>query len=584
MKMAFSPHFYLLRLRHSSLPELFYRIWQNIALYHLKGLKRLGGPFLKTPEIVKSDIQKLAMPDLILETKIGSEDILNSIDWEHFQNPWHLNPIATITDIRTRWEPARLQQVSALITFAHHYPEAQECNVAKKAARTIVLHWINTNSFLEGEHYLSAMECALRVPVFFYALKRLDNLTPGEFDLVLEALYAHTRLISKHLSLYSSLGNHTITEAVGLIFGGAVYQSTREGRRWLQTGLRLLSDELPHQILDDGGPAEQSLGYHRFVLDLYWLAMDFIQKNKLGSVSDWKPRLSTGEFFLNAFQDSHGCLPSIGDNDNGVAIAPGTSPARVAVTCADNSWRIFKHSGYSIIRNDQLLLTFDHGPLGMAPFYNHGHADALSITLTKNGRPLIVDPGTYRYNGATKWRRYFKGTRAHNTVNVDNQDQAVQETSFIWSKPYTARSTAHHEENGQLFCAAIHDGYMRLKNPLRHQRSVFVVDQANFLVRDRFFGTGMHCFQLNFHLHPNAVVTKDSNWWIVAHDGEQARLRLFEGDFQVVRGQTNPLMGWFSSHYGKKEPTMTLTFSRLGNAASIVFTTAIVTQPAHNQW
>ena len=30
------------------------------------------------------------------------------------------------------------------------------------------------------------------------------------------------------------------------------------------------------QILDDGGPAEQSFSYHRFVLDLYWLAIGIL--------------------------------------------------------------------------------------------------------------------------------------------------------------------------------------------------------------------------------------------------------------------------------------------------------------------
>ena len=98
-------------------------------------------------------------------------------------------------------------------------------------------------------------------------------------------------------------------------------------------------------------------------------------------------------------------------------------------------------------------------PLGMAPFYNHGHADALSITLSKNGKPFIVDPGTYRYNGVPRWRRYFKGTRAHNTVTIDDQDQAIQETSFIWSHPYEARLTAYQEENGDIFYHAVHDGY-----------------------------------------------------------------------------------------------------------------------------
>ena len=60
----------------------------------------------------------------------------------------------------------------------------------------------------------------------------------------------------------------------------------------------------------------------------------------------------------------------------------------------------------------------------MAPLYNHGHADALSVTLSLGETPFLIDPGTYRYNGVPDWRRYFKGTRAHNTICIDEQDQA----------------------------------------------------------------------------------------------------------------------------------------------------------------
>jgi hypothetical protein len=62
------------------------------------------------------------------------------------------------------------------------------------------------------------------------------------------------------------------------VFAGAILKKTTEVGNWLQTGIRLLTNELPHQILNDGGPVEQSFNYHRFVLDLYWLWMNFIQK------------------------------------------------------------------------------------------------------------------------------------------------------------------------------------------------------------------------------------------------------------------------------------------------------------------
>ena len=51
----------------------------------------------------------------------------------------------------------------------------------------------------------------------------------------------------------------------------------------------------------------------------------------------------------------------------------------------------FKDSGYSIIRGQEqsgLELLLDHGPLGMAPSFGHGHADALSVILRVGGKTL----------------------------------------------------------------------------------------------------------------------------------------------------------------------------------------------------
>ncbi|MFO7716189.1 heparinase II/III family protein [Desulfosarcina sp.] len=565
--------FYLMRLRHASFAELCCRIRQYLARLHLQAMVRFDSPLLGDRAVNLARIDGTHVPDLLVERNGASADLLNG-------------PAAIAdafkADIRLRWEPARLQLASCYFARAGRPSGKHDNAVSGQAAGNLILSWLDANPFPRGEHYQSAMECALRIPVFFYALKHLEHLSSDHRDRMLQALYLHARLVANHLSLYSSLGNHTVTEAIGLVFAGAIYRSMRTGGRWLKTGLRILDEELPHQILEDGGPAEQSLGYHRFVLDLYWLAMDFVHKNDLADLNHWRPRLARGQHFLDVFQDQNGIVPAIGDSDDGAAVAPGISPRRETSDNFKANRATFPDSGYSVINDGRLIFTFDHGPLGMAPFYNHGHADALSITLSMNGRPLIVDPGTYRYNGVEKWRRYFKGTRAHNTVTIDDQDQAVQETSFIWSNPYHSKLVASEEVGSDLFCSAVHDGYARLKAPVQHQRSISCFDQGNFLIKDRFSGSGVYRFELNFHLHPDAIVKKNGPWWVVDHGGESAFLHLLEFDFQVVRGQVQPLLGWYSNRYGYKEPTCTLTCSRSGKAADIVFTTAIFTRmPLH---
>ena len=190
----------------------------------------------------------------------------------------------------------------------------------------------------------------------------------------------------------------------------------------------------------------------------------------------------------------------------------------------------FPESGYTVIRGGNgLVLTFDHGPLGMAPLYNHGHADALSMTISVAGEQILVDPGTYRYNGVPEWRRYFKGTKVHNTVMIDGQDQAVLESSFIWSHPYKASLIRVSNDGGNPYIDAIHDGYTRLREPVTHRRVVDFCSDSLFLIKDSFSGKGWHKFELNFHLHPDATLLWKDKYSVIKKGMAELTITLLGG-------------------------------------------------------
>jgi hypothetical protein len=586
-------HFYLLRLKNSSLYELIYRVKRFLFVLKLKILYSKKKNLTAIPKIDYSRIQNLQLPAICGDTderlvKKILNDYLFALNTElnaikRYENRWrntYFNDIRTTgqdIDLRSVWEPARLQHIAILINYIIQNEKPEFSDRVLKFSKNEVLKWINENPFLCGPHYISAMECGLRIPLFFFCLKILDNLNPGELQLILDTLYRHAWWISNRLSLYSSRGNHTVAEASGLIFGGAVFRDTIEGRQWLAKGYELLKNELDHQILIDGGSAEQSLDYHRFVLDLYWLAIDFLKKNNFYDCDVFEKRLIEAEHFIAAFKDFRGQLPSIGDSDGGHAIGPGIYPCRTHLNTKNLKIQTFSKSGYTIFNDKNVVLTFDHGPLGMAPLYNHGHADALSITLSVNGQEILVDPGTYRYNGEPEFRKYFKSTRAHNTITIDGQDQAIQETDFIWSHAYNAELVQKENLNGVWLIQAGHDGYMRNKRPVQHIRSLFIFDGTAIIIRDKFFGEGTHEFELNFHLHPDLNVSKchDSWWNIHNHRAEIYMTVLNQNDFRVIKGEKSPILGWFSPSYGLKCGTSVLNISITGIPEESTLTTGI---------
>jgi len=586
---------YLLRLRKASLPELAYRAKEALILfwlrYNYRQIRPTFQPSIQHVKCLKIPTFQYNKGEKLCNKIFNGEPVGSYIKDRKIQEigrkytKFYFSDLQKNVydgyDIRMIWEPSRLQHVSLLLLHLNDEPNREVSRKLHDYCKKIICCWILENEFPKGLNYVSAMECALRIPIFFYALKILNNLDEDTIKDLYNVIFQHAWFISKRLSLFSSLGNHTIAEAVGLIIGGAIFND-RLGNLWLAKGISILNSEVKHQILDDGGPAEQSFNYHRFVLDLYWLAVQFLEINNLYRFDELKARLRMGESFLGQICDSSSRTPAIGDSDDGWAIAQGVSIINRESYFYNNKDGLynFSRSGYSVFRNKHLHLIFNYSPLGLPPLYNHGHADALSVTLFGHGREYIIDTGSYRYNGAPEYRRYFKSTRAHNTVVIDDLDQAVQETSFIWSRPYQIDMMTNKKVKKGYLLAAAHSGYRRLRDPVIHKREIKIQDETMLIISDRFYGTGQHIYELNFHFHPNCLVYPSNNLWIIDNSGKKIFIKLL-GDinFIIVKGQMNPLLGWYSPHYGIKETCGVLNCRKSGLPREVDFTTIICVDP-----
>ena len=592
--MNISFHTLVLRLKSTSLAEIIYRICHVADMLRLWYYAKKGYLPFSVPVINKDCYRKLKVPTLysdlnpldmrkILAGRIFSlnEDSDKIKKYEDVFRDNFFNDVPLFwggSDIRTIWEPARLQHITTLLVPIFNHDDIEYGKEIRTFVRRELLRWIKDNPFPYGPHYISAMECGLRIPVFYYSLK-IDGISNSLF---LETIYIHAWWISHHLSLHSSLGNHTVCEAVGLVFAGKIFHETPAGKSWFDQGITLLNKEITHQILNDGGPAEQSFSYHRFVLDLYWLVLDFIEVNQLLNCEVIRNRLTKGELFLNSMQNSSGNMPRIGDGDDGYAIAPTVYPKKMAMPHHNNRSITYADSGYTVIvlNNDDIKIVFDHGPLGMAPLNGHGHADALSVIVSHNGEWLLVDPGTYRYLEEPLYRKYFKSTRAHNTVTIDGLDQADQETGFIWSHPYKCWLIKNEQVYETRTVEAEHDGYDRLRSPVRHKRIVHACD-SKIVIKDTFYGRGFHHYELNYHLHPACNVESDGLWQKVSGEKGMLYIRILAaGRFNIFNGQENPPFGWYSPAYNVKLRSTVLSCHQQGTPDDTTFITALCTRKA----
>ncbi|MBF0138017.1 MAG: alginate lyase family protein [Magnetococcales bacterium] len=231
--------------------------------------------------------------------------------------------------------------------------------------------------------------------------------------------------------------------------------------------------------------------------------------------------------------------------------------------------RFFAEAGHAVLGRDfaterEIRLFLDAGPLGYLAIAAHGHADALALHLSIGGFPFLVDPGTGSYHRPGPWRNWFRGTAAHNTVRLDDQEQSVSGGPFLWQRQARALCEVWEEDAHRQHWVGSHDGYQRLADPVLHRRHVtFRKAEGSLTIIDHLHGSGTHHVEQHWHFHPKCRVFLHEDGTIRAErNGSALELR---GDAAaspplLLRGQQNPPAGWYSPGYDRLVPTTTVQF------------------------
>jgi hypothetical protein len=214
----------------------------------------------------------------------------------------------------------------------------------------------------------------------------------------------------------------------------------------------------------------------------------------------------------------------------------------------------------------------DCGPLGYLGIAAHGHADALALTLSVAGEQCLVDAGTWSYAQEPKWRDYFRGTSAHNTVRIDGLDQSVSGGRFMWLRKARAAIERLPQSPHDFDFRGSHDGYARLADPVRHVRNVRFDGASNTLtVRDEIAARKPHLVELFWHFAPGLNVRMTSSGLHLRGRAFALQMAASGADLklELVRGAENPPLGWHSRHYEAREPCDVLKITTLSSAVPI---------------
>jgi hypothetical protein len=514
--------------------------------------------------------------------------------------------------IKYVWEPSRHYQLTALAAAWFLTSDARYADFAAKQLRS----WWRHNPFLSGVHWTSGIELGVRLLSWVWVRRLLDGWTgvAALFDAnpdFLRQLHHHQDYLARLGSHGSSANNHIIAEAAGQFAACCAFPWFAETPAWREDAAAVLRREAQLQTFESGLNRELASSYHIFVLELLLAAaLEGEAADQPLGAELWR-RVCGMTDALAAMVDVRGRPPRQGDGDHGRGLlldhpdadpcasllATGAAlfgacdwwPDLAATDLRTLLWRRlaggpmatgrrptalphrFADAGMVLLRDrahhaDEIWCRCDHGPHGYLSIAAHAHADALSIELRCGGVEVLVDPGTYTYQGEAAWRWYFRSTIGHNCLDLAGQDQSVAGGPFMWVRSAAAREIATSGLDGgpTALWRAAHDGYQRLSPGARHERTVTLQrDTRRLVVEDAVASSGRHDCRLAFHIGPEVDCQLDGNLAQLTWQTDAGRWRavmwLPESlDWSATRGQTEPRLGWYSPCFGAKVPIVTL--------------------------
>ncbi|MBA3845487.1 MAG: alginate lyase family protein, partial [Planctomycetes bacterium] len=527
---------------------------------------------------------------------------------------WHADPVAGISaprifgsdinhrderlvgDIKVTWEKSRHHHLTILAAAYHVTRDERYAAEVADQLRS----WVDENPVLIGVNWTHALESGIRLISWVWCDRLLRGSVHharafGDDSPLWASIWQQQRFIAGWRSRGSSANNHLIGEMAGLYVAASAWPLWPQSARWAARARRSLEREALAQTCPSGINREMAFSYQLFVAEFYLVSLNEARRSGDTFSAPCRERLKRMIEAIWHLRDARGNLPRYGDEDDGVALRlQPEGPARLdwilstgralldAVVPARKSLtstlmrlpaagpssvpligpRAWPDAGLYLLANRrgtsrEVFVLADAGPLGFLSIAAHGHADANAFTLSVGGVALLVDPGTYAYHTNKRWRSYFRSTAAHNTVTVDGADQSEQRGAFLWTRKARAQALAWSAAEHESTLTAEHDGYRHLG--VRHRRTWRLAGDR-LAITDLLVGRGDHRVAHHLHCHPECVVEADAHGVHIRREGIRVRV-VVPGGFSVEIMRGGDEGGWFSAHFGHREPAATIRMS-----------------------
>jgi uncharacterized heparinase superfamily protein len=512
------------------------------------------------------------------------------------------------SDVKNAWEISRLQW---LIAAGQAFRLTREDRFAH-GVRDALDHWAAANPYAIGVNWACTMEPALRLITMtwlFHACHDSESWRDDEFRArFLTSVYLHTEFTDRYFEWSDVNGNHCTACAAGLVFGGLFFGRGEDADRWQTRGWRVLCDELPKQVFEDGVDFEASVPYHRLVTELFFLPALYRERAGHDVPQAYRERLLAMARFIVAYSRGNGSVPLWGDADDARTLPFGaqeTNDHRYLAAAIQHAWGRqdgalrpsdntelvwlfgpdashrplgtqtsasigFPVGGFFVMRNARDHVFIDCGPVGLAGRGGHGHNDCLSFEAVLDEVHLVTDCGAYVYTASPAERNAFRSTDYHNTPRIDGEEiNRFIAWNHLWNLHDDAKPVIrdwHVGPERDRFQGA-HTGYQRLAHPVTPVRTITLEHSSHTLtIEDSFEGHGHHEVEIPLHLAVGVTVSRlKDDTAVLSSNGREFTLSWHS----PVKWAVSLEPARVSPTYGVVMPSERLVWKRTGPLASM---------------
>ncbi|MFO0945486.1 MAG: alginate lyase family protein [Planctomycetota bacterium] len=442
------------------------------------------------------------------------------------------------------WQLAHWPDAPRLWRFQLHYHEfladlldADPSPASWALAWKIVGHWIESHPPTDSTRYRDAMHpycISRRLPVWMQMFQEQEP--PSDLrSTVLSSMTEQVEYLYGHPERDLG-GNHWWENGRALTVAGCFFTGPR-AERWRLRGMSWLDRCTAEQLSPSHEHFERSPMYQAdLAMGLEQLAHWLMPVD--AAASHRYRELSSGMLrFLDQLRHPDGNLPLFGDT----TLDAGTGSVREADEKASH-WV----GEYYIHRDGGHQLNYDTGNLGPDHLPAHAHSDLLGFEMSLHGKRVLIDSGTYCYEG--RKRSEYRSSRAHNVLVVDEMELADVWSSFRMGRRGHVVDRGSGATSEGRYVYAAHNAY-RHQRVERILRVWFFADDAGpwFSAHLVFGAPGkLHRMTEYIHWHPSVngelndgtFVSRDQDspiTWELASDGIEGSVTTgsYSPDFHV---------------------------------------------------